>query len=251
MRHRQHQQTIAPREADIAVDKGHIVLIEDEQNIAELVRYNLQREGYRMSVAGNGEDGLRLIERHRPDLVLLDLLLPRLDGLEVCQRLKQGEATRSIPVIMLTAKASETDKVTGLELGADDYVTKPFSPRELVARVRAVLRRRAVPAPSPLFGCGDLEVDWERHQVRVRRRSIKLTSKEFRLLKVLVEARGRVLSREALLERVWGYDPSLEIETRTVDFHISRLRRKLMTEANRIVTVAGSGYRFLTGAGDP
>ncbi|MBI3331235.1 MAG: response regulator transcription factor [Candidatus Omnitrophica bacterium] len=177
-------------------------------------------------------------------------MLPRLDGLEVCQRLKQGEATRSIPVIMLTAKASETDKVTGLELGADDYVTKPFSPRELVARVRAVLRRRAVPAPSSIFRCGALEVDWERHQVQVRRRSIKLTSKEFRLLKVLVEARGRVLSREALLERVWGYEPSLEIETRTVDFHISRLRRKLMTEGRRVVTVAGSGYRFIADPGE-
>ncbi len=249
MRRAPSRPTVTRRADAVKADKGYIVLIEDEKNIAELVRYNLQREGYRLSLAVNGEEGLRLIEQQRPDLVLLDLLLPRLDGLEVCRCLKQKEDTRAIPIIMLTAKASETDKVTGLELGADDYVTKPFSPRELVARVRAVLRRRAASLPPKWLRCGALEADWERHQVSVNDHPIKLTSKEFKLLKVLVEAGGRVLSREALLDQVWGYDPSLEIETRTVDFHVSQLRRKLLTEGRRIITVAGSGYQFVTDDG--
>ena len=226
--------------------RGLVVLIEDEKNIAELIRYNLQQEGYQLALATDGEEGLRLIERQRPLLVLLDLLLPRLDGLEVCRRLKQDQHTRDIPVIMLTAKASETDKVAGLELGADDYVTKPFSPRELLARIRAVLRRKDAPSSLPAFRCGALEADWERHHVRVKGQHVKLTPKEFKLLHVLVEAKGRVLSRETLLDRVWGYDPALEIETRTIDFHISRLRRNLKTEGRRILTVARSGYQFLT-----
>jgi DNA-binding response OmpR family regulator len=237
------------RSAVLKGRKGHIVLIEDEKNIAELIRYNLEREGYRLSLAVDGEEGLQLIERGRPDLVLLDLLLPRLDGLEVCRRLKRHEATRALPIIMLTAKASESDKVTGLELGADDYVTKPFSPRELIARIRVVLRRRDDVGSSTSFRCGSLEIDWERHQVSVRGRPVKLTAMEFRLLKTLVEAKGRVLSREALLDRVWGYDASLEIETRTVDFHISQLRRKLAAEASRIVTIPGTGYQFFDQTG--
>jgi DNA-binding response OmpR family regulator len=146
---------------------------------------------------------------------------------------------------MLTAKAGESDKVTGLELGADDYVTKPFSPRELIARIRAVLRRRTATDLTSSFRCGSLEVDWERHQVQLKGRPVTLTAKEFQLLKRLVDATGRVLSREKLLEQVWGYDAALEIETRTVDFHISQLRRKLGSEAHRVVTVAGSGYQFL------
>lgn len=245
MKHRSRQHTFGSRPAGPAVENHHVLLIEDEKNIAELVRYNLEREGYRVSVAGDGEEGLRMVERHRPDLVLLDLLLPRLDGLEVCRQLKQKTDTRTIPIIILTAKVDETDKVTGLELGADDYMTKPFSPRELVARVRAVLRRwTSVEAPQ-MLRCGSLEVDWERHQVRVKTQAVSLTAKEIRLLRVLVEASGRVLSREALLDRVWGYDPALEIETRTVDFHISQLRRKLKVEGHRIVTIAGRGYQFM------
>ncbi len=230
-------------------DQGRVLVIEDEKNIAELVRYNLEREGFQVVVAQNGEEGLRLVEQHHPDLVLLDLLLPRLDGLEVCRRLRQNDATRLLPIIILTAKASEADKVSGLELGADDYVTKPFSPRELIARIRVALRRRpsARAELTAASRIGTLEVDWERHLVHVKGAPVRLTAKEFRLLRVLVEARGRVLSREALLERVWGYDPSLEIETRTVDFHISQLRQKLRTEAHRLVTVSGAGYRFLSG----
>jgi two-component system alkaline phosphatase synthesis response regulator PhoP len=232
---------MTPRPAD----KGHVVLIEDEKNIAELVRYNLEEDGYRVSVAADGEQGLRMVERQRPDLVLLDLLLPRLDGLEVCRQLKRNTDSRAIPIIMLTAKAGEADKVAGLELGADDYITKPFSPRELVARIRAALRRQAPAEPARALQCGSLSVDWERHQVRVGGQPVKLTAKEMRLFRVLVEAGGRVLSRDALLDRVWGYDPALEIETRTVDFHISQLRRKLRKEGRRIATIAGSGYRFL------
>ena len=227
-----------------SVSHGHVVVIEDEKNIAELVRYNLRNEGFRVSVATDGEEGLRLIERERPDVVLLDLLLPRVDGLEVCRRLKQHDATRAIPVIMLTAKASESDKITGLELGADDYVTKPFSPRELVARVRAVLRR-GLDGRTHVVRCGTLEIDWDRHEVKVHGRTMRLTSKEFRLLRVLMDAGGKVLSRESLLDRVWGYDPAMDIETRTVDFHISQLRRKLGPEGRRIVTVPGTGYQFL------
>jgi len=249
MRARVKRRTAASRRPAPSLDKGRIVLIEDEKNIAELVRYNVEREGYRVAVASDGEEGLRLVEQDQPDIVLLDLLLPRVDGLEVCRRLKQGQRTRTIPIIMLTAKAGETDKVTGLELGADDYVTKPFSPRELIARIHVVLRRRAEATAPAGFRCGSLTVDWERHAVRVRGASVRLTAKEMRLLRVLVEARGRVLSRETLLDQVWGYEPSLEIETRTVDFHVAQLRRKLKSEARRITTVAGRGYQFVLGEG--
>lgn len=227
-------------------DQGRVLVIEDEANIAELVRYNLEREGFQVIVAQNGEEGLRLVGQHRPDVVLLDLLLPKLDGLEVCRRLRQAEATRATPIIILTAKASEADKVSGLELGADDYVTKPFSPRELIARVRAALRRSGAQSPDAAGSrIGKLEIDWERHLVRLKGAPVHMTAKEFRLLKALVDAHGRVLSREALLERVWGYDPAMEIETRTVDFHISQLRQKLGAEARRLVTVPGTGYRLM------
>lgn len=229
-------------------DKGHLLVIEDEKNIAELIQYNLEQAGFRVSVAGDGDEGLQLLARDLPELVLLDLLLPRVDGLEFCRRLRRDDRTRHVPVIMLTAKASEADKVAGLELGADDYVTKPFSPRELVARVHAVLRRRIEAGGAARFRHGDLEADWERHQVWVKRHPVKLTAKELRLLQVLVEANGRVLSREALLDRVWGYDPALQIETRTVDFHIGQLRHKLKSGARAIATVAGRGYQFLAEA---
>lgn len=226
-----------------------ILLIEDEANIAQLVRYNVEQAGFRLLTARDGEEGLRVVERDRPHLILLDLLLPRLNGLDVCRRLKQRPETREIPIIMLTAKAAEADKVAGLELGADDYVTKPFSPRELIARIRAVFRRRGTQEP-PRIRCGRLEADWERHQVTIHGKTLPLTSKEFDLLKVLVQAHGRVLSREQLLETVWGYTQAAELETRTVDFHVSRLRRKLSTEAKRLATVAGTGYRFVNDDGD-
>lgn len=222
-----------------------ILVIEDDRSIIQLLRYNLEQERYRVLTSVDGEHGLRLADQERPDLIVLDLLLPHLSGLEVCRRLKRSPALRHIPILMLTAKASEVDKVTGLELGADDYVTKPFSVRELVARIRAVLRRQEAPIHAPLTRCGVLEADWERHRVTVRGRPVHLTPKEYELLKMFLASKGRVLSREALLTTVWGYDQAVDLETRTVDFHVSRLRRKLQGEAARLQTVPGTGYQFL------
>ncbi|HUK64074.1 MAG TPA: winged helix-turn-helix domain-containing protein, partial [Dongiaceae bacterium] len=179
-----------------------------------------------------------------PDLVVLDLMLPEMDGLEVCRRLRGDPATAALPLIMLTAKADEVDRVVGLELGADDYLAKPFSPKELVARVRAVLRRaRPGPSSRPIT-IGEVSLDAARHSVTVAGRPVELTPKEFDLLQTLLEAAGRVLSREHLLNRVWGYARADEIESRTVDVHIRRLRAKLGTEERRIATIKGVGYRF-------
>ena len=221
--------------------KTKVLVVDDEQDILDLVRYHLEREGYQVVGCRDGKAALDLVSREQPDLVILDLLMPRVDGLEVCRRLRQDSA---IPIVMLTAKAEETDKMVGLELGADDYVTKPFSPRELVARVKAILRRGAVTSEEGVLSLGTLTMDFARYQVRLGGKGVSLTAKEIELLKALVQARGRVLSRDFLLERVWGYDRAAEIESRTVDVHIRRLREKLGPEARRIVTVKGVGYRF-------
>jgi DNA-binding response OmpR family regulator len=221
--------------------RAKVLVVDDEQDILDLVRYHLEREGYQVVGCRDGKSALDLVGREKPDLVVLDLLMPGVDGFEVCRRLRRES---SIPIVMLTAKADETDTVVGLELGADDYVTKPFSPRELVARVRAVLRRGTGPADQGPLTFGDLAMDFARHQVRVGGTDVVLTAKEMELLKALVQARGRVLSRDFLLERVWGYDRAAEIESRTVDVHVRRLREKLGREARRIVTVKGVGYRF-------
>jgi DNA-binding response OmpR family regulator len=229
-----------------------ILLIEDERDIVELVRYHLEREGFQVVPAADGGAGLRRAREEPPDLVVLDLMLPGLDGLEVCRQLRRDPATRSLPILMLTAKADEVDRVVGLEVGADDYVVKPFSPRELVARVRALLRRAAErppggppPGPPPLRA-GPLVLDEGRHEVTVAGRPVDLTAKEFGLLAALMRARGRVLGRERLLEEVWGYQSAAEIESRTVDVHVRRLREKLGPEARRIVTVKAVGYRCET-----
>ena len=224
--------------------KEKILLIEDEKNITELLKYNVEQEGFHFLNAGDGESGLELARRKSPDLILLDLMLPELGGLEVCKILKQNTKTAQIPIIILTAKGGESDKVIGLELGADDYVTKPFSPRELVARIRAVLRRDREKPKDKVFKAGALHLDAAKHLVTLKGRPLELTSKEFDLLKALMEAQGRVLSRDLLLEQVWGYDDSLNIETRTIDMHIGGLRKKLKTEAPRIVTIKNVGYRF-------
>jgi len=221
--------------------KTKVLVVDDEQDILDLVRYQLEREGYQVVGCRDGKAALDLVGRERPDLVVLDLLMPGVDGLEVCRRLRQDSA---IPIIMLTAKAEETDKVIGLELGADDYVTKPFSPRELVARVKAILRRGAALSEEGVVSLGELTMDFARYQVLLAGKGVSLTAKEIELLRALVQARGRVLSRDFLLERVWGYDRAAEIESRTVDVHIRRLREKLGLEARRIVTVKGVGYRF-------
>ncbi len=226
--------------------KGKILVVDDEKNIVESVKYNLDKEGFRTIVARDGADALDMARRELPDLILLDWMLPEMDGLEVCRLLKQTDKTKHIPIIMLTVKADETDKVLGLEMGADDYVTKPFSPRELIARVKALLRRAGESPSAEAFQFKTLEVDWGKHTVRLKDKPIELTSKEFELLKALVEAKGRVLSRELLLDRVWGYERALEIETRTVDLHISQLRKKLKGIAEHILTVKNAGYRFAT-----
>ena len=224
-----------------------ILVVEDEKNILRVVSYNLEREGYRIVLAKDGEEGLERARKEKPGLILLDLMLPRMDGLEVCRQLKADPATARIPIIMLTAKTQEADRVVGLEIGADDYVPKPFSPRELVARIKAVLRRtQPAPQAPSLWRCGHLEADWQRRLVKVRRKTVELTPKEFDLLKALAVAAGRVLSRESLLEQVWGYEQAMEIQSRTVDLHVSQLRGKLGPEGKRILTVTGAGYRFRT-----
>jgi two-component system alkaline phosphatase synthesis response regulator PhoP len=221
-----------------------VLVVEDEPDIRDLLAFHLEREGFQVRLARTGTDGLRQVQAVAPDLIILDLMLPELDGLEVCRRLRRDPATSSIPVIMLTARGDEVDRVVGLELGADDYVTKPFSPKELVARVRAVLRRsRPGEAPTSV-SVGTLKLDFGRHIVTVRGREVSLAPKEFDLLRALVEARGRVLSREFLLDRVWGYARAGEIESRTVDVHVRRLRQKLDVEGCRILTVKNAGYRF-------
>ena len=223
---------------------SRVLIVEDERDIRDLILLHLQRDGYQVTTAGSGEDGLLQVKQSAPDLVLLDLMLPGMSGLEVCRRLRQEPTTAALPILMLTAKADEVDRVVGLELGADDYVVKPFSPKELVARVRAVLRRSRPGPATPPLAFGALVVDVGTHQVSVGGEPVTLTPKEFDLLRALAEAQGRVLSREFLLDRVWGYTRSGEIESRTVDVHVRRLRMKLGAEGMRIRTVKSVGYRF-------
>ena len=227
---------------------SRVLIVEDEPDIRELVVHHLKRDGYQVSAASSGEEALRQVQAGPPDLVLLDLMMPAMDGLEVCRRLRQDPATAMLPIVMLTAKGDEVDRVLGLEIGADDYIVKPFSPKELLARVRAVLRRsRPVPGAAPLR-LGGLAVDLGTHTVSVEGETLALTPKEFDLLRALLEARGRVLSREFLLDRVWGYARASEIESRTVDVHVRRLRVKLGPEGRRILTVKSVGYRLDTAA---
>ncbi len=227
---------------------SRVLIVEDEPDIRELVVHHLKREGYQVSAASSGEEALRQVQAAPPDLVILDLMMPSMDGLEVCRRLRQDPATASLPIVMLTAKGDEVDRVLGLEIGADDYVVKPFSPKELLARVRAVLRRsRPAPDAAPLR-LGGLVIDLGTHTASVGGVALALTPKEFDLLRALVEARGRVLSREFLLDRVWGYSRASEIESRTVDVHVRRLRVKLGAEGRRILTVKSVGYRLDTAA---
>ena len=221
-----------------------ILIVDDEKNIVEAIRYNLEKAGFRTLAASDGARALELARRELPDLITLDVMLPEHDGWEVCRLLRQDPRTRRIPVVMLTVKGDESDTVVGLELGADDYMTKPFSPKELVARVKAVLRRAREPASEEAVTVGELRVDFGKHLIWVKGKPVELTAKEFDLLRALLEAKGRVLGRELLLDRVWGLEQSLEIETRTVDVHVGQLRKKLKNEAKRLVTVKGAGYRF-------
>ncbi len=223
---------------------AEVLVVEDEPDIRNLIVLHLSREGFRCRTAKSGPEALREARAATPDLVILDLMLPDLDGLEVCRRLRSDAATATIPIIMLTAKADEVDRVVGLEMGADDYVVKPFSPKELIARIRAVLRRARPAAEARVLRAGAVTIDSMRHQVDVAGTAVELTPKEFDLLRALVEAAGRVLSREQLLERVWGYTRGGDIESRTVDVHVRRLRAKLGDTGRRIATLKGVGYRF-------
>ncbi len=223
---------------------SRVLIVEDERDIRDLVLFHLEREGFQVSSASSGEEALRQVRHASPDLVLLDLMLPAMGGLEVCRKLRQDPATVALPIVMLTAKGDEVDRVLGLELGADDYIVKPFSPKELLARVRAVLRR-AKPAPgAAAIAIGALAIDPGTRTVTVQGAPVTLTHKEFELLSALADAQGRVLSREFLLDRVWGYSRADEIESRTVDVHVRRLRVKLGPEGRRILTVKSVGYRL-------
>jgi len=223
---------------------SRVLIVEDERDIRDLVLFHLEREGFQVSSASSGEEALRQVRHATPDLVLLDLMLPAMGGLEVCRKLRQDPATVALPIVMLTAKGDEVDRVLGLELGADDYIVKPFSPKELLARVRAVLRR-AKPAPgAAAIAIGALAIDPGTRTVTVQGAPLTLTHKEFELLGALADAQGRVLSREFLLDRVWGYSRAGEIESRTVDVHVRRLRVKLGPEGRRILTVKSVGYRL-------
>lgn len=224
---------------------SRILVVEDDPDIAELVEHHLSRAGYATSVVGTGAAALERI-RERPDLVLLDLMLPGLSGFEICRKMRSDPQTATVPIIMLTARAEEESRVQGLELGADDYVTKPFSPRELVARLRAVLRRTQPWGPDRILRLGALVVDLDRHEVSEDGRPVRLTAKEFLLLKYLIEHAGRVLSRDLLLSDVWGYQYTGG--TRTVDVHIRRLREKLPTLVEHVVTIKQFGYKFVESA---
>ena len=228
------------------VTPPRVLVVEDEQDIAGLIKHALERSGdASVELVARGDEALRSIAGRVPDLVILDLNIPVLSGDELCRILRQQPETRQLPIIMLTARTSEADRVSGLDLGADDYVTKPFSLRELGARVRAVLRRRARPgvdARPATFHGKHLDADFDAVAVSVDRQPIRLTRREFELLRFLVENRNRVLSRDRLLERVWGYDRF--IETRSVDVHVGRLRAKLGAAGHQIETVIGLGYRF-------
>lgn len=224
-----------------------ILIVEDEPAIHELVKYNLQKEGYSVLSAYDGVAGADLARDQKPDLILLDIMLPKMDGIEVCKMLKSNARTLGIPIIMVTAKSEEADKVLGLEIGADDYLAKPFGVRELLARIKAVLRRQKKSGSSggkEVFELGDIILDDGKHEVTLKGKPLFLTSKEYDLLKALLEADGRVLSREQLLGQVWGYEHSENIETRTIDMHVGQLRKKIKSEANRIVTVKNVGYRM-------
>ncbi|OGR34200.1 MAG: DNA-binding response regulator [Desulfovibrionales bacterium GWA2_65_9] len=223
----------------------NILVVEDNLETRELLSYNLKNAGYAVRTAGDGLKALELAARSRPDLVLLDVMMPGgMDGLEVCRRLKQDERTRSVPVIMLTALGDEMDRIVGLELGAEDYVAKPFSPRELLLRIKAVLRRASTSAEEATdgFRAGGLLIDFEAHSVSVDGEAVALTSTELKILRELVRSKGRVLLRERLLDTVW--DTDFDGTSRTVDTHMRRLRGKLGPYADWIETVRGAGYRF-------
>ena len=239
-----------PRMTARATTRTHVLVVDDEQDIAGLIKHGLEKGGdIEVEIVGTGDGALKAVNERTPDLIVLDLNLPVLSGLEVCRILRSRPNTATVPIIMLTARTSESDRVTGLDVGADDYITKPFSLRELAARVRAVLRRGRTEASNGtrteafVYRGKHLVADFDAVAISVNGESIRLTRREFELLRYLVENRNRVLSRDRLLERVWGYDRF--VETRSVDVHVGRLRGKLREAGRQIETVVGLGYRFV------
>ncbi len=220
----------------------YVLVVEDEAALADLLRYNLEKEGYRVSVARDGEEALVVAAEETPDLVVLDWMLPKAPGVEVCRRLRGRQDTRNTPIVMLTARVEESDRIRGLDTGADDYITKPFSMSELLARLRAVMRRIRPGLADDKIVCGDIVMDRAQHRVKRRGREVRLGPTEFRILDHLMQHPGRVFSREQLLDAVWGSD--VYVEARTVDVHIGRLRKALMVgeEADPIRTVRSAGY---------
>lgn len=221
-----------------------VLVVEDEADVVDLLRYNLNRAGFDVLMAGDGVKGLEMARQRRPDVIVLDLMLPGMTGQAVCKALKNDDKTADVPVVMLTAKGSPAERVQGLELGADDYVTKPFSPRELVLRVQALIRRLRVSTKSELLEVDVFTVDKGNFEIRLEGARMDLTTTEFKLLALLIERRGRTQARDVLLLDVWGYQQA--IDTRTVDTHMRRLREKLGQHASRLETVRGEGYRFNT-----
>jgi two-component system alkaline phosphatase synthesis response regulator PhoP len=226
-----------------------VLVVEDEPDIRKLLHYNLAQEHFRVLEAEDGEQALKILKRDKPNLIILDLMLPGLSGLEICRTLREHPETARLPILMLTAKAGEADKVIGLEMGADDYLAKPFSPREMLARVRALLRRAdAAPPPADstkVYQCGPLTIDFFTYEVFVRSKPVKLTLKEFELLRFLVQNPNRVLSRDQLLDRVWGGDTY--VTPRTIDVHVRRLRKVIEDDDRNpkwILTLRGVGYKF-------
>ena len=222
--------------------KQTILVVEDDKHISKLVKYNLEKAGYDCSTASDGEEAIEILDRETVDLIILDIMLPKMDGFEVCRTIKQNERLKNTPVIMLTAKGEEVDRVVGLELGADDYVVKPFSPRELLLRIKAILRRgKPEGSVKEIIKRGSLVIDLPKHRVTVGSKEIELTPTEFNLLVILIQRGGRVQSRDQLLSDVW--DIHSEVYTRTVDTHIKRLREKLGKTGDMVETVRGMGYR--------
>lgn len=232
-----------PPAKELNMAKGTILVIDDERDLIDLVRYNLEKEGFEVIAATDGQSGLEVASKHAPDLVVLDLMMPGFDGLQVCQRLRADPRTARMPVIMLTAKATEADRIVGLELGADDYITKPFSPREVVARVKAVLRRVTAQHEQPaVVRSGELQIDLLGHEVTVNGNRVGLTATEFRILHLLVSRPGRVFNRDEIISSASTNDSA--VFDRTVDVHIMSIRRKLGAAGDQIETVRGFGYKF-------
>lgn len=226
-------------------DGPKILIVDDEPNIRDLLTTSLRFAGFAVRAVGNGAQAISAVLEEEPDLIILDVMLPGVSGTDILKSIRANAKIASTPILMLTARSQESDKVLGLELGADDYVAKPFSTRELTARVKALLRRSGPDREAAkTLKAGALEMDCDKHIVTIKGKPVELTHKEFKLLRVLLEARGRLLTRDQLLDRVWGYTAAEQIETRTVDMHVGQLRKKLKDEAERIVTIKNEGYRL-------